>query len=69
MTPKKRKAKACTGKAKYKTMEEARNSMIGMIRSKSRKGDPVVSEMRTYRCGFCGCFHFGKTREIRWGDL
>lgn len=53
--------KACSGKRRYGTEEEARAGIAGL-----RRKEPATGWLTTYKCRFCGGFHFGHpTRRVR----
>lgn len=53
--------KACTGKHRYGTELEARRAIHALRRDK-----PVGGQLTTYRCPFCGGYHFGHPpRRVR----
>lgn len=46
--------KACTGKARYATQQDAIDGIRALTRNRGWQGYLVP-----YRCAFCGAFHYG----------
>ena len=51
--------RACTGKRRYDTQDQAFTAMMGLVRKKGNAG--VGGYMTPYHCRFCHGYHFGHT--------
>lgn len=65
----KRRRKSHDGKRAYDTQQQAQAAIAGMCRRRARQGEPIVSFMRAYRCGFCAKWHVGSSRSINWSKV
>ncbi len=52
----------CDGKHKHKSIGAGEAHIRAMVRS-GRIDEEHAKKLRAYRCGNCGWFHVGKTRE------
>lgn len=63
------KRRACKGKRKFAAQQDAQAAIASLARHQQRRGVPIVSFLRAYRCQFCSAWHFGSSRAIDWNRV
>ncbi len=63
---KKWKRRGCSGKIAHASLEFATFVMNKLIAHKGKTGSQIVTWMQCYQCQFCGKYHVGRTKNIKW---
>ena len=69
MTKRKNSHRHCGDKKRYDSLQSAQCAAVALARDMSKRGTPIVTFLRAYKCQSCGGFHFGHTRDINWGAI